>query len=139
MILNIKSEGIELKVLELLKKNNIKHYFFLDSSIPMIHKLSEGGEKNIAIRFLEFEGIDTILNMSGKINWIWVDCFSKLPITIKKFNIFRSLKFKLCVVSPELQKQEEKLEIYKKYLHDNGMQFDAVCTKLHKIVTWKVN
>ena len=28
MILNIKSEGIELKVLELLKKYNIKHYFF---------------------------------------------------------------------------------------------------------------
>ena len=36
MILNIKSERIELKILELLKKYNIKNYFFLDSSFPMI-------------------------------------------------------------------------------------------------------
>ena len=49
--------NIELKVLELLKKYNIKHYFFLDSSFPMIHKLSKGGEKNIAIDFPEFEGM----------------------------------------------------------------------------------
>ena len=43
IILNIKSERIEYKVLELLQKYNIKEYFFLDSSFPMIYKLSQEG------------------------------------------------------------------------------------------------
>ena len=45
IILNIKSERIEYKVLELLKKHDIQNYFFLDSSFPMIYKLSKDGEK----------------------------------------------------------------------------------------------
>ena len=59
MILNIKSERIEFRVLELLKKYKVEKYFFLDSSFPMIYLLSEQGEKNIALRFSEFEGLDT--------------------------------------------------------------------------------
>ena len=35
LICNIKSERIEFKVLKLLKKFNIRNYFFLDSSFPM--------------------------------------------------------------------------------------------------------
>lgn len=51
LILNVKSERIEYKILELLKKYNINNYFFLDSSFPMIYKLSSEGNKNLAIRF----------------------------------------------------------------------------------------
>ena len=36
LILNIKSERIELRVLELIKQYGIQKYFFLDSSFPMI-------------------------------------------------------------------------------------------------------
>ena len=39
MILNIKSEGIETKVLKLLRQYNVKSYFFLDCSFPMINFL----------------------------------------------------------------------------------------------------
>jgi hypothetical protein len=39
----------------------------------MIYLLSRQGEKNIALRFSEFESIDTILNMKGKANWVWID------------------------------------------------------------------
>lgn len=73
LILNIKSERIEHKVLELIHKYQVKKYFFLDSSFPMIYLLSRQGEKNIALRFSEFESIDTILNMKGKANWVWID------------------------------------------------------------------
>ena len=66
MILNIKSERIEHKVLELISKYNITKYFFLDSSFPMIKLLSDMGERNIAIRFSEFEGMDTLRKMAGK-------------------------------------------------------------------------
>ena len=80
MILNIKSERIEYRVLELLSKYKIENYFFLDSSFPMIYLLSKSFEKNIALRFSEIEGLDTIIAMSEKVKWIWVDCFTKLPI-----------------------------------------------------------
>jgi hypothetical protein len=116
MILNIKSERIEERVLELIKKYKIEKYFFLDSSFPMIYLLSKNGEQNIALRFSEFEGIDTILNMKSKVKWVWVDCFSRLPITKENYQILKDNGFKLCLVSPELQGQNEKLEEYKQYL-----------------------
>lgn len=43
MILNVKSERIEHKILELLRKYNIKDYFFLDFTFPMIKILAENG------------------------------------------------------------------------------------------------
>jgi hypothetical protein len=137
MILNIKSERIEHKVLELVKKYNIKKYFFLDSSFPMIYLLSNSGEKNIAIRFSEFEGLDTILSMSGKVEWVWVDCFSKLPINKENYKILKDNGFKICLVSPELQKQDDKLEEYKSYLTNNNIVFNAICTKSYNIYRWE--
>lgn len=136
MILNIKSERIEHRVLELIQKYNIRKYFFLDSSFPMIHLLSKGGEKNMALRFSEFEGLDTILTMSGKVDWVWVDCFTKLPITAENYKLLKENGFKICLVSPELQGQGEKLEKYKKYLHDSGIVFDAICTKSYNVQKW---
>ena len=137
MILNIKSERIEHKVLELINKYNIKDYFFLDSSFPMIHLLSQQGEKKVAIRYSEYEGVDTILNMKNKIDWIWVDCFSKLPITSQTYLLLKENGFKFCLVSPELQGQPEKLEIYKHYLAQNNIVFDAICTKEYNIDSWR--
>ncbi len=137
MILNIKSERIEHKVLELIQKYDIKKYFFLDSSFPMVYLLSLSGEKNMALRFSEFEGLDTILAMSGKVDWVWVDCFSKLPINKENYKILKDNGFKICLVSPELQKQDEKLEIYKEYLKEHCIIFDAICTKNYNINRWE--
>ncbi len=137
MILNIKSERIEHKILELIKKYDIKNYFFLDSSFPMIYSLSRGGEKNMALRFSEFEGDDTIKSMQGKVNWIWVDCFTKLPITLELFEKFKSLDYKLCLVSPELQGREDDIVAYRDYLRANSIVFDAICTKKRNFNLWK--
>jgi len=136
MILNIKSERIEHKVLELIRKYKIKKYFFLDSSFPMIYLLSKNGEKNIALRFSEFEGLDTILAMAGKVEWVWVDCFTKLPIDNYSYNLLREKGFKLCLVSPDLQGQGEKIDTYKKYLAKENIIFDAICTKVYHTEKW---
>ncbi len=137
MILNIKSERIEHKVLELLQEYKVTDYFFLDSSFPMIHLLSQEGEKNIALRFSEFEGLDTILNMKNRVKWVWVDCFSRLPITFDSYTLLKSYGFKMCLVSPELQGQVEKIKEYKAYIEMEKMEFDAVCCKPHYIQQWK--
>ncbi len=137
MILNIKSERIEHRVLELVKKYNIPKYFFLDSSFPMIYLLSNNGEKNIALRFSELEGLDTIRNMAGKVDWVWVDCFSKLPINNENYKELKALGFKLCLVSPELQGRDGDIEEYKKYLENEGVVFDAICTKYYNVERWQ--
>jgi len=137
IILNIKSERIEWKILELLQKYNIKDYFFLDSSFPMIHKLVLSGEKNMALRFSEFEGLDTIRNMKNTVNWVWIDCFTQNPLTLEIYNQLKGMNFKLCFVSPELQQQTEKLLKYKEYFQKNDIILDMICTKHYNIEKWK--
>jgi len=136
IILNIKSERIEYKVLEVLQKYNITNYFFLDSSFPMIYNLSNAGETKCAIRFSEYEDIQTALNMKGKADWVWIDCFTENPLTPSIYNRLRDNGFKICFVSPELQNQPEKIIEYKKYFHDNNIQLDMICSKYHNKTTW---
>ena len=137
IILNIKSERIEWNVLELLKKYNINNFFFLDSSFPMIYQLSIKNEKNIALRFSEFEGLDTIIKMKDKVNWVWIDCFTKNPLTLEIYNQLKKMNYKLCFVSPELQQQPEKIDIYKKYFQENDIILDMICTKYYNINKWQ--
>jgi hypothetical protein len=137
MILNIKSERIEHRALELIRKYEIKDYFFLDSSFPMTYLLSKEGEDNVALRFSEYEGLDTILNMKNRVKWVWVDCFSMLPITHDSFTLLKKHGFKLCLVSPELQGQTEKIEQYKSQLESEQILFDAICCKIENIQRWK--
>ena len=136
LILNIKSERIEEEVLRLLRKYRIKKYFFLDSSFPMIHYLIKKGEKNIALRFSEYEKMDTILAMKGQVKWVWVDCFRGLPINRGNCRIFKKAGFKLCLVSPELQGRPSDIEKYKAYLKKEKIIVDAICTKYANIPIW---
>lgn len=136
MILNVKSERIELKILEMLPKYDVKSYFFLDSSFPMIWLLSNQGEKNIALRISEVEGLDTARNMAGKVKWIWVDCFSRIPIGKCEADELKKLGYKLCFVSPELEGRDGDIEEYKRQITNMGIEFDAVCTKFYNIKRW---
>ena len=121
----------------MLPKYDVKTYFFLDSSFPMIWLLSQQGEKNIALRVSEVEGLDTPRNMAGKVDWIWVDCFSKIPIGKKEADELKALGYKLCLVSPELEGRTENIEMYKKQIEDMEIEIDAVCTKSYNIEQWK--
>lgn len=136
MILNIKSERIEFKLLELIKKYGIKNYFFLDSSFPMIHTLAKSGERKVALRYSEFEGLDTLKIMQGLVEWVWVDCFTKLPIDRELFLQLKKMDYKLCLVSPELQGRDEDIENYKTYLASQEIVFDAICTKHYNVSRW---
>ena len=137
MIVNVKSERIELKIKELLQKYKIEDYFFLDSTFPMLKLLSDMGEHNIAVRFSEFEGMDTIRSMQGKAKWVWADCFTKFPLDRKTADEIKSMGYKICIVSPELQGQEEKLREYASYIKENGIEIDAVCCKYRNIELWR--
>lgn len=139
IILNVKSERIEHKVIELLKKYNITDYFFLDSSFPMIYILSELGEKNIAVRFSEFESIESVFLIKNRVKWIWVDCFNNFPLTKESYKKIKDSNLKICLVSPELQKHKiERINEFKKIISDNNFQIDAICTKIYNINKWNL-
>lgn len=137
MILNVKSERIEHKLLEYMEKYRIQNYFFLDSSFPMIKLLTDQKVKDIALRFSELEGLDTIRNMAGKADWVWVDCFTRLPLNEENYQELKSLGYKLCFVSPELEGQEERIPEYIEEIIKLGITFDAICTKSYHIADWK--
>ena len=127
VILNIKSERIEHRVLELVRQFSISNYFFLDCSFPMIRLLNQQGEHNIAVRFSELEPLAGAMSLAGKVEWAWIDCFSRMPLD---GNSYRQLKsaFKLCAVSPELQgRPVETIAEYAAQLAPYPV--DAICTK----------
>lgn len=127
MILNIKSEAIEQRVLELIRQSNVPDYFFLDSSFPMIRKLISWGEHKIAVRFSEFESVEMALSLAGQVDWVWIDCFTKMPLTEETYQLLRP-HFKLCAVSPELQgRSVDSITAYAAELAPYPV--DAVCTK----------
>ena len=81
LILNVKEEGLEARLIDLMKQHEITDYFFLDQSFPFLIKWSKLGERHCAVRVSEFESIETALTLEGKIDWVWVDCFTKFPLS----------------------------------------------------------
>jgi len=132
LILNVKEEGLENRLIELMSKYNIDDYFFLDQSFPFLIKTSNINEKRCAVRVSEFESIDTAITLANKIDWVWVDCFTRFPLTTDQAEKLQTeLKFKLCFVSPELQGRTE-IEHVKEFIQGIkllGIKGDAVCTK----------
>ena len=128
MILNVKSEGIEERVLAALQAaGTVRDYFFLDCSFPMIRRLVRGGERRIALRFSEFEPMESVLAMAGEVDWVWIDCFSRLPLDDTSYALLAA-HFKLCLVSPELEGHSlERIPEFAAQLR--SYRIDAVCTK----------
>tara|TARA_B100000575_G_scaffold10020_1_gene7378 strand:- start:3357 stop:3947 length:591 start_codon:yes stop_codon:yes gene_type:complete len=131
LILNVKEEGLEEKILKIINRKKIKNFFFLDQSIPFLIKTMKTGERRCAIRLSEYESIYTVLNFKNKIKWIWVDCFTKLPLNFNEYKILKNCNFKLCLVSPELQgiNDIKKINKFIDKIKFSKMKFDAVCTK----------
>jgi hypothetical protein len=137
LILNIKSERVEIECLKLMEKYNIINYFFLDSSFPMINLLNKKYLNNmIASRYSEYECLEFTENIKDLIQWIWIDCFNILPLNLDIYNRIKLLNKKICIVSPELQGQKEKIFLYRQQLMDNNIIPDAICCKEYNIYEW---
>jgi hypothetical protein len=132
LILNVKSERVEHRVLEEMQRaGTVRDYFFLDSSFPMIRLLAEKGERRIAVRFSEYEPIESALALSGKVQWLWIDCFTRMPLDEPTYARLQGA-FKLCIVSPELQ--GHPLDWIPRFAAQlKPFAVDAVCTKRPEI------
>ena len=71
LIINVKEEGIEKRIFQLLKYFKIKNYFFLDSTIPFSLKMNEITNKSL--RISDIESINFNSSKIKSFNWVWVD------------------------------------------------------------------
>lgn len=134
LVLNIKETGIEDHVLNEVRKREIKNYFLLDVEFPYLYSATLSGEKEIAIRFSEFEPIENLILFNDKLNWIWVDTINQLPISHENLEIIRTLKS--CLVCPSRWGRSNEIKKIKKKLNSLNFNFDFVMTDLENINQW---
>ena len=131
LILNVKEEGLEQALVARMARAGIADWFFLDQSFPFLIRSARAGERRCAVRVSEFEAIETALTLAGRIDWCWVDCFTRFPLTGDEARRLQAAGLKLCLVSPELQGRDATTEVaaLRRLLADEGIAAEAVCTK----------
>ena len=114
-----------------MAQHRIEDFFFLDQSFPFLVKTAKTGESRCAVRVSEFENIYTAIALAGKVQWVWVDCFTKFPLDLSSAKLLKESGFKLCIVSPELQGRMEISDTSEIMTEMNraGVTPDAICTK----------
>jgi hypothetical protein len=130
IVLNVKEEGLENKILKILNKYKIKNFFFHDQSFSSMIKNSK--KTNVSARLSEYEEINELQRLCKEVKWFWVDYFTKFNLSKKSYNIIKRNNRKICIVSPELvSKKNFKNNILKlkKIIKNNRYKIDAVCTK----------
>ena len=114
-----------------MNQYRINDFFFLDQSFPFLRKTAVMGESRCAVRVSEYENIETALSLSGMVDWVWVDCFTRFPLKKKEADQLTNAGFRLCLVSPELQGRKERAHVieFRREIELLGIKGDAVCTK----------
>ena len=135
MVLNIKEAGIENEVLRRVRERGIKASFLLDVEFPYIYQASRKGERSIAMRYSEDESMETVLKYENKVDWVWIDTNTRLPLDTE---ICEQLKnFKTCLVCPERWGRPEDIPVYHEQIQKLNFNLDAVMTSLACSGTWQ--
>ncbi|MDG2535765.1 hypothetical protein P6144_19040 [Sphingomonas sp. HITSZ_GF] len=131
LILNVKEEGLEARLLALMAARGIERFFFLDQSFPFLVRAARAGERRCAVRVSEYESVETALAIAPMIDWVWVDIFTPALPRAEDLRALKAAGLKLCLVSPELQGRPPAEEAAQLRAHAAaaGIAFDAVCTK----------
>ncbi|MBE5832915.1 MAG: hypothetical protein E7306_14405 [Butyrivibrio sp.] len=126
LALNIKADGIQYLLKELLNKNNITNFFCFDMSIPDTLEYIKSGLK-FFVRESEYE---TINDLYDKADGVWADGFEGDEwITKDYIKTHRNKGKRVCIVSSDLHKRDysslwERLKD-KEILDDGGV---ILCT-----------
>lgn len=131
LILNVKEEGLEARILDTLAARGIHDFFFLDQSLPFLVRWAQRGERRLAVRVSEHEPIELALGLAAMVDWAWVDCFSRFPLDTNGARRLQAAGLRLCIVSPELHGRDPEAEIpaLRATLKALDIQPDAVCSK----------
>ena len=135
IVLNVKEEGLESRIIEILKKNKINNFFFHDQTFSTL--LKNMNSTKVSIRFSEYEDLKNKNFLFKKIKWLWCDNFTRIDLKYNFFKYLKRKKVKICLVSPELVSLKRQKEIKKLYfnLKKKNLLPDAICAKNLKV--WK--
>lgn len=137
LILNVKEEGLEDRLLQLLADARIDRFFFLDQSFPFLIRTVRTGERRCAVRVSEYEAPATALSLGGLADWIWLDSFTGGLPGGDDLARLAGVGFRTCLVSPELQGRDAAFEVprMRAYFDAAGFALAAVCTKVPELWT----
>lgn len=127
LALNIKSDGLQQMVLNLLQEGNITNYFVFDMSIPdTIGYLNNN--MNVYTRQSEYE---KDVPFYEKVQGVWLDCFQNIWYNEELIQQHLDNHKKVAIVSSELHKRDHKehWELMKnwKCINNNNLM---LCTDL---------
>lgn len=127
LALNIKSDGLQKKLLELLKKYKISSYYVFDMSIPDSIAYKNFGFKFLSRRSEHEPDPSFYIDCDG----IWLDCFNDIWYSESVLMEYLADNKKVFVVSPELHKRD-KMSLWKNLKNWNVVNNDnlILCTDL---------
>ena len=132
LVLNTKEDSLESRAVALCNKYNVKSFLFLDTAFPTFKNwVMDQKDSRFMARVSSFEPILNLGFFGDTVKWVWADCFQGVPLPAAVFEQL-SLQYKICLVSPELQKRPET-EIA--HFLDAARFCTAICTKFPE--TWK--
>lgn len=124
LVLNVKEEGLESILIDILNKYNIINYMFLDEPFWYLLNASRKlNNKNFAIRVSKFESVETALKSRELSDWVWYDYFDDY-INIDDIKLLVENGFKVVMPSPELVNSNNS---YEDILKNNNINLWAVC------------
>lgn len=131
IVLNIKSEGIEKRAVQMLLESHPQtKYFLLDQSFPFMVKSILENSLVSCVRVSDIETIGQVEDLNP--TWVWLDChfgdWSFLESALPKIS---ELGINTCLASPELHGRRVDVEIeqIRDILRMIKVEPSAVCTK----------
>ncbi len=106
LALNIKSDGLQLKLKSILEEYKINNYFVFDMSVPDALGYLKYGLKTFT-RQSEYEIIPSFYE---DVEGVWLDEFKSHWINQEVISKHMEAKKNICIVSPELHKRDYKTE-----------------------------
>ena len=103
LALNVKADGLQIKLKEYLAEYEVDNYFFFDMSIPdTLGYLSQG--LKTFIRVSEYEQVSPLL--LEKSDGIWLDGFTCDMVSKEMLEMALAKNKKICIVSADLHKRD---------------------------------
>jgi hypothetical protein len=134
LVLNIKEAGIEAEVIRLVQARGVQRFFLLDVEFPYIYRASRQGERRIAMRYSEDEAIETVLNYRERVDWVWIDTNTRLPLDAGV--VAQLSPFQTCIVCPERWGRPQDIPRYRAQMDSLGFKPTAVMTARACVPAW---
>jgi hypothetical protein len=134
LVLNIKEAGIETEVLRRVRDRGIAGFFLLDVEFPYLYRASRSGERAIAVRYSEDEPIELVDQYRSRVDWVWIDTNTRLPLDAGI--IARLAPLKTCLVCPERWHRADDIKPYQSQMSALGFMPTAVMTSMQYAEAW---